>query len=43
MRFQFIEQELREQGKIAGDVSLEELEALWILAKQAEKSLRDGE
>ncbi len=43
MRFQFIEQELREQGKTAGDVSLEELEALWILAKQAEKSLRDGE
>jgi MazG family protein len=42
-RFQFIEHQLREQDMTTGDLSLEELEELWVLAKQAEKSLRDGE
>ena len=43
MRFQFIEHKLSEQDMTTGDLSLEELEALWILAKQAEKSTQDGE
>ncbi|HBH35398.1 MAG TPA: nucleoside triphosphate pyrophosphohydrolase [Gammaproteobacteria bacterium] len=42
-RFQFIERKLGEQDKITGDVSLEELEELWVLAKHAEKSMQDGE
>lgn len=37
-RFQSIEQQLKEQALSTGDVSLEELEKLWVVAKYAEKS-----
>lgn len=42
-RFQFIEHQLNEQGKTIGDVSLDDLEELWVLAKHAERSMQDGE
>jgi ATP diphosphatase len=34
-RFGFIERELRRQGRVPGDASLDEMEALWQLAKTA--------
>ena len=37
-RFRFIERRLREQGLALTDVSLEQLEALWVEAKRAEKA-----
>ena len=42
-RFQFIERKLSGQDLTTEDLSLEELEELWALAKYAEKSMRDGE
>jgi len=36
-RFQFVEQQLREQGKKLEDSSIDEMEALWQKAKQSEK------
>lgn len=37
-RFQFIEQQLQRQGMTTGSLSLEKLEQLWDMAKEAEKS-----
>jgi len=36
-RFQFVEQQLREQGKELEDSSIDEMEALWQQSKESEK------
>jgi nucleoside triphosphate diphosphatase len=36
-RFQFVEQQLREQGKKLEESSIDEMEALWQKSKQSEK------
>lgn len=38
-RFRFVEQELDKDGKSPTDATLDEMESLWVIAKQAERAL----